>query len=381
MKLVDSSMRQHQLGLGLIELMISMLIGLFIMAGVVQMFSTTTQNAVANTGLSRIQENSRYVYARIAEDIAQTGNLGCVSTTVMRDPGNGLFENFFVENNLLGLASAAGEPFDFSSIVNGDQAANATTNPVGLVATGTDTLRIRYVNHREIIPLEQSYMSEVGVQGPNFIVVDDTDNDYQSLSQYKVVALANCERGAVFMITNDPSTSAGRIEFDTGVIAPNTGINGGQFNVNNTLVAGGDTFNADDGTRSTTSITYLYGGSTGSSLYFVGTAASAGTGEVCVPGVTPQYCALFRRFEGENQELVEGVSNMEVFYGWTDPAGLLFFARASGVTDWSLVDRLRVVMDFNSIEGVSARGNTIDTSESGLIERRVERTFNLFNQI
>ncbi|MGH1440961.1 MAG: PilW family protein [Cellvibrionaceae bacterium] len=386
MKLVDSSMRQHQLGLGLIELMISMLIGLFIMAGVVQMFSTTTQNAVANTGLSRIQENSRYVYARITEDIAQTGNLGCVSTTVSRDTGDGP-ENFFANNNLLGLASAAGEPFDFSSIVNGDQAANAATNPAGLVAAGTDTFRVRYVNHRFRIPLAVSYFPNPNSVATNFVIIDQADNNYPRLSQYQVVALTNCEIGAVFMISNDPSVSAGRIEFDTGIVAPNNGINGGQFNVRNTLEVGLNSFVPVeiDTNRETDKIgltpTYLYGGTTGSSLYFIGTAASAGAGEVCVPGTTPQYCALFRRFEGINEELVEGVSNMEVFYGWTDAAGLLFFSRANGVTDWSRVDRLRVVMEFNSIEGVSSQGNTVDTSENGLIVRQVERTFNLSNQL
>jgi len=371
MKTCSVLSKKDQLGLGLIELMISMLIGLFIMAGVVQMFSTTTQNAVANAGLSRIQENSRYVYTRIAEDIAQTGNLGCVSVS------NGTINQQTFMENLLGLASGADEAYDFDSIVNGEQSATSATDPAGLVAVGTDVFRIRYVNHLFKIPLSVSVQEQA-----SSVTLDTTDPDYGRLSQYQVVALTNCVQGAVFMVTNAPAGD-GVVRFDTGIIAPTSGINPGQFNVKDDLFSAARYSVVDGTTVSSTfsSRSYLYAGTTGSYLYYIGTAAAAGTGNVCVPGTSPQHCALFRRQKGINEELVQGVSNMEVFYGWTDAAGLLFFSKANGVSDWSRVDRLRVVMEFNSIEGVSAQGNTIDTSENGLITRQVERTFNLANQL
>lgn len=370
MTMLATSKMYKQSGIGLIELMISMLIGLFIMAGVVQMFSTTSQNAVASAGASRIQENSRYVYARIAEDIAQTGNLGCVSVS------NANWGNHQFMENLLGLSSGPQEPYDFTSMVNGDQSATGTTDPSGSVALGTDTFRIRYVNHSFRIDLAGGRLEE----NASSITVDSSDSDYSRLRQYQVVALTNCAQGAIFMITNDPQTSGGTIQFATGVVS--TGINLDQFNTRNTLVAS-QAYGLIDGSSTATSPTYLYGGTTGSYLYFIGTAAGAGSGNTCATTAGtnsgPQYCALFRRHQGENEELVEGVSNMEVYYGWTDATGLLFFSRANGVTDWGRVDRLRVVMDFNSVDGVTTTGNAIDST--GLITRQVERTFNLSNQL
>ncbi len=367
-----ASSKYKQLGIGLIELMISMLIGLFIMAGVVQMFSTTSQNAVVSAGASRIQENSRYVYTRIAEDIAQTGNLGCVSASNATRSRNEFMEN------LLGLSSAAGEPYDFDSIVNGDQSATGTTDPAGLVAIGTDTFRVRFVNHLFRVDLARNVEA-----GDTSILLDTADPDYGRLTQFQIVALANCSRASVFMITNTP-TPAGEIQFGTSPIAPSSGINPGQFNTSSIINnAEGGWYGLVDGSSRAESPTYVYGGTTGSSLYFIGTSAAAG-GNTCAltSGVNagPQYCALFRRHKGINEELVEGVSNMEVFYGWTDTAGLLFYARANGAVDWGRVDRLRVKMTFNSIENVRTTGNTIATTDA-LIEREVERTFNLSNQL
>ncbi len=371
MNIFIGASKYKQSGIGLIELMISMLIGLFIMAGVVQMFSTTSQNAVVSAGASRIQENSRYVYTRIAEDIAQTGNLGCVSVS-NADRGNaGTFMD-----NLLGLSSGSGQPYDFSSIVNGDQSATGTTDPAGLVAVGTDTFRIRYVNHLFRIDLADRLTGD-----SSSVFLDTTDPDYGRLTQFQIVALTNCNNGAIFMITNTP-TASGEIQFDTAPVAPNGGINPGQFNARN-IIQGARDLRVSDGSFELKSPTYLYGGTTGSSLYFIGTSAAAGSNTCALTsGLTsgPQYCALFRRHKGLNEELVEGVSNMEVYYGWTDTTGLLFYSRASGGVDWGRVDRLRVKMTFNSIENVRTTGNTISTTD-GLIEREVERTFNLSNQL
>ena len=69
----------NQIGLTLIELMISMTLGLFILAGVLQMYVTSSQNSRTNDGVLRIQENIRYAMSRLEEDISQAGNLGCFS--------------------------------------------------------------------------------------------------------------------------------------------------------------------------------------------------------------------------------------------------------------------------------------------------------------
>lgn len=369
-----SAMRLQQ-GIGLIELMISMLIGLFVMAGVLQLFSTTGQNAVASAGLSRVQENSRYVFNRIAEDIAQSGNLGCVSTSYSND-----FNVSFIEN-LLGLASGVDEAYDFTSILDGDQAATALSVPAGQVVTDTDTLQVRFVNHRFKIPLSANLVAPF-----SSVNIDSTDADYSRLRQYDIVALSNCSQGAIFVVTNDPTNSGGQILFDTTAVPSTSNKNPGQFNMSGQLEQNPEGYRMIDGVNATSnpvSPTYLYGGTTGAHLYYVGTSVAADdAGRTCAPAANPEDCALFRRHQGQNEELVEGVSNMQVWFGWTDAAGNLFYSRADGVTSWGRVDRVRVEIDFNSIDPVRSVGNTVDTdTTTGLITRTIERTFNLPNQL
>jgi len=364
------TLKKHS-GIGLIELMMSMLIGVFIMAGVVQMFSTSTQNAIASAGTSRIQENIRYSFSRIQRDISQSGNLGCISTSNIMHNNNPFLDN------LLALDSAVGQSNDFSSIINGDANANAATAPAGDVASGTDTFRIRYVNHSFKIGLAADVDS-----GDSSITIDNMDTDYARLQQYQTVAVTNCSKGGVFMITNVPAGSGGVINFATGVVSPVGAINQGQSNVKSNIDAS-EVFGVINGSKGVTSPTYLYGGDTGSYLYFIGTAAAAGGPcDTANAAHSNANCALFRRDTGDSQELVQGVHDLQVFYGWTDLNGQFFSARANDANiDWDRVDRARVVMSFNSIDSATFTGNAIDTGEAGLLNKTVTRVFNLSNQL
>jgi type IV pilus assembly protein PilW len=378
---VDSMLTSNgfkQKGIGLIELLVSMLIGLFIMAGVLQMFSTTSQNAISASGLSRIQENARFVLSKMAEDIAQTGNLGCVSTS------NGQLSNQDYIENLLAEDAAVDEAYDFTAIINGQDAATATTLPAGSVALTTDTLNIRFVDNSARIDLRAD-ASGVSVAAGQ-IFVDKDDPDFDDLRQYQIVALANCKRAAIFMIT-DKDSSNGELTIAAGTAnkSPVGSINAGQYNTANTLLKSED-YRTDAGTLTVTSPTYLYGGNTGSYLYFIGNS----TNGLCSPtpitnpnpalSSGPENCSFFRLENGIERELVEGVSDMQVRYGWTTAAGDLFFANAgdaSTIANRNLIDRVHVVLTLNSVEDALSSGNNIQ----GLLVKTIEQTFNLSNQL
>jgi type IV pilus assembly protein PilW len=378
-KFLLASICSKQAGIGLIELLVSMLIGLFIMAGVLQMFSTSSQNAVAVSGASRIQENARFVFAKMAEDIAQTGNLGCVSTS------NEQLSNQSYIDNLLAEEAAVGDAYDFTAIIDGQNDATAATLPAGDVALATDTLNIRFVDNSFRIDL----ISNAGVSvAPGQVFVDNTDANFASLEQYQIVALANCKRAAIFMI-NDIDAANGELTIAAGAAnkSPAGSINAGQYNVKNTLIKSED-YRADDGVLTVTSPTYLYGGDTGSYLYFIGNSTNGlcSTATIIDPDPTlssgPQNCSLFRLENGRQRELVEGVSDMQITYGWTtdNAAGELFFGNAgdvSTIANRNLIDRVRVVLTFNSINDALSSGNNME----GLLDKTVEQTFNLSNQL
>ncbi|MBX2808611.1 MAG: hypothetical protein KTR20_08260 [Cellvibrionaceae bacterium] len=358
-----------QAGIGLIEIMVSMLIGLFIMAGVVQMFSTTHQHALTAMGSNVIQENVRYAFSRIEDDIRRSGNLGCISASVDNTIENTLDDDEgSIIKNQLRYSLGANQLYDYKTIIGGHDNATTTTPPLNTVAIGTDTFMVRYASQSDRI-LVADPANDVT---PTSITVDPDDPNYSALSQYQIVIVSNCSRGAVFMVTNDPESSDGLIEHRTGVVVPSGYPNSGQSNAEaeNRLV------DADGGGSS--SLMYLYTGSTGSYQYFIGTRA-AGAG-ACNTATARQNCALFRRGNGVNEELLVGVHDMDVEYGWT-LNNVLTFGSATAVSladTWNVVDRIKLTLSFNSVDNaISSGGNAINE----LLVKDVTRTIYLPNQL
>lgn len=356
--------RQH--GLSLIELLVSMLIGLFIMAGVLQLFSTTTQNAVASTGISRIQENTRYVFSRIAEDIAQSGNLGCMTSSIATN-----YSSINPITNMLSGVSA-GNAYDFLSTVSGDNGTGTGEAPENGVAPGTDVFRIRYVNH--VVRFDVADMDDESVT----VSYDAADSAQSSVlpKRGQIVAVSNCAQGAVFTVTGINTTVA-----NLGKIT-HTIDNGDDIPVPNTTTEKNiNTFRPNTSSVAANVISpfYLYAGTTGSYEYSVGTAVGADA--ACSRDTAPQNCALFRSDSGVRQEIVKGVNDIQVKYGWVDSSGSLRFADAPTADQWPFVDRMRVDVSFNSMDQVATNGNAIDQTTKGLFTRTYSRTFNLFNQL
>lgn len=67
-----------QRGLSLVELMISITLGLMLMAGVVQMFVSTKSAQLSQQGLTRIQETGRMAMEFIGRDLRMASAVGCV---------------------------------------------------------------------------------------------------------------------------------------------------------------------------------------------------------------------------------------------------------------------------------------------------------------
>lgn len=66
-----------QRGLSLVELMISITLGLILMAGVVQMFVGSKRTFFSQQGMSRVQETGRLAVEYISRDVRMAGFLGC----------------------------------------------------------------------------------------------------------------------------------------------------------------------------------------------------------------------------------------------------------------------------------------------------------------
>ena len=70
--------RQQQQGLTLVELMIALTLGLIVIAVVVGVFFSTSQNSRQNEALAAVQDNARFALDAIARDLAMAGYWGGV---------------------------------------------------------------------------------------------------------------------------------------------------------------------------------------------------------------------------------------------------------------------------------------------------------------
>ena len=71
--------KRYQTGMTLIEIMIALLIGAFLLGGVLQIFINSKQTYRMQENLSRLQENGRFAMEFLARDIRMAGYWGCIS--------------------------------------------------------------------------------------------------------------------------------------------------------------------------------------------------------------------------------------------------------------------------------------------------------------
>jgi len=72
--------REHQRGFSLIELMVAMVLGLLVSAGIISIFISTSASNRVQTQLSRLQEEGRYAISRLTTDISQANGQYCTNT-------------------------------------------------------------------------------------------------------------------------------------------------------------------------------------------------------------------------------------------------------------------------------------------------------------
>ncbi len=148
--------RSRQTGFSLIELMIAMLLGLVIMAGLVNLFLQTKRSFNQNESIARMQEDARFALDTIVTDLSMAGMLADLLTpqgmgfdTTLAlgvDCGPAGFPNWaFSMINLAG---------DYVAMESVDNATDGTANgahsclAAGDVKPGTDILTIKRVAGR-----------------------------------------------------------------------------------------------------------------------------------------------------------------------------------------------------------------------------------------
>jgi len=329
--------RSHQDGLSLIELMVAMVISLFLLAGVIQIFIGSKQSYRVNEGLSRLQENARYAFDRIAQDLNASGYMGCNDSRGVDVNGDLLLTN--------ALSDTTTTAYDFTNTLDGTE---------GTGPNGSDTINLRRAVTSSAVPLAAPMDSTTST-----ILLDDTHPNYNGLKQWQLMAVSDCNSTSIFMITNVPAGSAGVIQHAPGLVSPVGKPNEGQSNATTTITSVNyNDLKARYGSLEASQATSFRVATTSYSIQ----TSDSGTG-------------FSLALNGD--ELVEGVQDLQVLYGLdTDgtPGVERYVPAGPDLTAAGMnrVAAVKLTLVLNMVSGVQVDGQAVTKS--------VTQTFRLRNR-
>ena len=321
---------QQQIGFTIVELMVALVLGLLLMAGVLQIYLSTKRTYEVTEGLSRLQESTRFSLDMMARDIRMAGYVPCgrpQTTATLINNADALWWSDIFEQPLQGFE--AGDP----TLPNG-----VTLN--GRVP-GSDALLILRGGSK--VAAVNSYV------GDTFSMQRDLDADW-------------VEDGTL-MIACDPRHAAffqveAYIDADPSTITVSSASN----LPGNCSAELGDPIPAD-----CTSV-----GAPGGTTYTFGDDAQLVDYKAVIYYVADSPSgddhSLYREYvlvdnsdniTSRSEELLEGVDNMQLLYGIDidDNRVADRYLQADDVTDWAEVVTVRVGLLLASRDGL----RSIDT--------------------
>lgn len=313
-------MKKQTLGFTLVELMVSMVIGLIILSGIVAVVVSSHTSFKTETEGSFIQENVRYSFEMLTRDIRLAGGLGCADMRYS-NISNVLIDDYD------GLVS-----IDYP--VRGFEASdNANNYPAALsTAAGSDAVIVRYAD-----PESAVYIKNYSPAGKRFSLHSGATHNFATGDVLAAVD-SSCRNVGVFVNTG---TAGDSVAHAAGATAP--------ANCDNGLFAKNiDRVNCAI-TENVTTKTFKPGTAI---MEYVTNAYYVADSDL-VPGMP----ALKRRVttvDGyREEELAQGVESLEIKYGLDvqDDGHVTAYVDADDITneeDWKKVLAVRVEMVFRS---------------------------------
>jgi type IV pilus assembly protein PilW len=318
---------KKQTGLSLVELMVAMVLGLLVVAAVIELFISSRQLYRTQDVKARMQEDGRYAIFHIGEFLSRAGYRGCNSLSTQKaadddDFTTGEAQGGRVMENM--LTTDTSYFWSMDEPVSGHESAGnnwAPAKPGDLTDAipGSDILTIRTVGAAYIpILSQQSDHFEIGADNG----LDDCDPGSEPTCS-NIVMVSNCDFTTVFQVSNDPSS--GDLYY-----APNVGSPG---NKNEPLEG-------------------IYGPNS-----WVNTIASH---SFYIRNNADGMPSLYQKTnDSPVQALLEGVEQMQVSYGVDSNGDLSVdsYENANNVGFWSDVISVRI-----SLVMINLDGNNTDTN-------------------
>jgi type IV pilus assembly protein PilW len=318
---LSSPVRQQ--GVTLIEIMLAMVLGLLVVAGLLQLFVGSKVSYNLQEGLGRLQEDGRLAMELVAADIRMAGQNGCRrDLAIIDNSGVGAFladitvpiEGFDAVGTGLGATYAITATDPAPSASASDWLPNLNGNLLGDVVPGSDAVVVRYMGTREF-PLtavsSDTVYTALGHTFPN--------------GTSPILMAADCQQASIFQ----PSA----VNDTTGTITHAAWTSPEGMNDNHIRI-----------------------GRVVTVAYFI--CQSAGGG----PALCRSQLQASNGSWGAVEELVEGVENMQILYGrdTTGDGGVDDFvaANAVGAGNWGAVVSVRLSLLVRTVDEVSRDTDT-----------------------
>ena len=297
-------------GLTLIELIIAMSLGLFLLAGAVQIVIASKQTYQMNRDHSWMQENARFAIDTLTKDIRMAGYWGCnndassIANTL--NAGSGYYLNFL----------------DAIGGYDGDQNAFPNTE---FPTADRPTLSSGSLPKSDVIIISRADSDgefTVSSHNPNSAVINIVST--HPYSKGKILVITNCTKTAIFQTTGNQSN---KFNHNTGSSAsPGNCTQKIRFPVicSNANSAGNPPYDFDSDGQAVVMAALANG-------YYIDTASS---------GLPVLYRKFLDNASGiANEQLAQGIESLQLMYG-EDISGDGIsnrFVAADNVTDWTKV--------------------------------------------
>jgi type IV pilus assembly protein PilW len=322
---------KKQFGLSLIELMVAMLLGLFLMTAVVQVTLNSKSAFTTEKELAALQESARYASEYVAREIRMAGYQGCSTSTasIANAINNSASSWSMMGPGLQGYEHEAGTnnyPSDF-----------------GTIWPNTDAIVIRRGDISDL---------SISSHNPNAASIHLSAN--HDIKQGEIIMIANtdCTQVGVFQMTNTNNNNT------ISVIDHGTGNSATPGNCTKKL---GGNFNCAGSSEPASAANFAY--PKGSSVMRMRSTAFYVAASSMLNTVPALYARRLAATAGATssaaEELVAGVENMQVFYGIDTNSDSIAdrYAKANSTllntaAKWKNVVSIRISLRMRSINPI-----------------------------
>ncbi|NKZ37770.1 prepilin-type N-terminal cleavage/methylation domain-containing protein [Oleiagrimonas citrea] len=322
-------------GFSLVELMIAMVLGLVVIAGAGSVFLASSRTYQTNQALSDVQTNARVAFELLARDIRNAGQTACNNNgrvaNVLNDKSTDWFANW--GNALRGYDPNTVDP----AVTTGTAVQQRVASTSSLQILGSGSTGLSVASHN---PTSAQFK---------------LNNATSDLKTGDVIIVCDPDHAAITQITNYNDSNVTLVH-NTGTGSPGNCSKGLGFPTTCTANGNSYAFPPNSVIAKLVASDWYIGNNPegGHSLYYMRMTNVSGTPT------------------GQPQEMVRNVDDMQITFHQPPNSD---FVNAASVTNWSMVDAVRVHLKLESTDqraGVDTKALTREFTSTTTVRNRVK---------